>query len=224
MANFFKSSIGQKFLMSITGLFLIVFLCVHLLMNLLLLFDSSGNLYNEGAHFMATNPLIRIVEPVLALGFILHIVYATILTLQNQSARPVAYEVSYNNAKTTWASRNMWILGGLVFCFLIIHILDFFWKMKFGNVASVNIKGVEMEDAFALVSGKFKTLWWLDLIYVVGAIFLGLHLHHAFWSAFQTLGLNNAKWRKRLEVIGDVYTYFVAGCFAIIPLYFLFLK
>ena len=77
--------------MSLSGLFLITFLCVHLALNLLLIFDNSGELFNQGAHFMATNPLIKVVEPVLAIGFIIHIIWASVLTLQNQKARPVKY-------------------------------------------------------------------------------------------------------------------------------------
>jgi len=216
--SFLKSSIGQKFLMSLTGLFLIVFLCVHLLMNLLLLFDNSGMLYNEGAHFMATNPLIRVVEPVLAIGFLLHIIYASILTLQNQKARPVRYAVVNQSESSKWASRNMFVLGGLVFVFIVLHLSNFYFTMKFGDMPKV--AGTEIDDAYTLVSSLFG-MWWYSAIYVIGAILLGLHLHHAFWSAFQTLGLSNELWRKRLEVVGLAYTIIVAGGFAIIPLKFL---
>jgi succinate dehydrogenase / fumarate reductase cytochrome b subunit len=77
-----------------------------------------------------------------------------------------------------------------------------------------------MHDTFTLVAGLFD-IWWYDVIYIIGFIALGLHLHHAFWSAFQTLGLNNKVWRRRLEVIGDIYTYIIVIGFSIIPLYFL---
>ena len=88
MSNFLTSSIGKKVIMSLSGLFLISFLCVHLALNLLLIFDNSGALFNQGAHFMATNPIIKIIEPILAIGFIIHIIWASVLTLQNQKARP----------------------------------------------------------------------------------------------------------------------------------------
>ena len=91
MSNFLTSSIGKKVIMSLSGLFLISFLCVHLALNLLLIFDNSGALFNQGAHFMATNPIIKIIEPILAIGFIIHIIWASVLTLQNQKARPVKY-------------------------------------------------------------------------------------------------------------------------------------
>lgn len=83
MSNFLTSSIGRKFLMSITGLFLVMFIAVHLAINLLLIFDDSGELFNLGAHFMATNPLIKIMEPLLGLGFMIHIIWSFFLEYQN---------------------------------------------------------------------------------------------------------------------------------------------
>lgn len=99
MSNFLTSSIGKKVIMSLSGLFLISFLCVHLALNLLLIFDNSGALFNQGAHFMATNPIIKIIEPILAIGFIIHIIWASVLTLQNQKARPVKYALRNQSQK-----------------------------------------------------------------------------------------------------------------------------
>ena len=225
MSGFLKSSVGQKFMMSITGLFLIVFLLVHLTANLFLLAGSDA--FNEASHFMGTNPVIQLMQPVLALGFILHIIYATILTLQNRNARPVSYSKFEQGHSSSWASRNMYVLGFMILVFLIIHLINFFWKIKVAGsplLAEVEVDGVMMENAYALVSGLFVDPQ-LGLIYsglyILGAIALGLHLHHAFWSAFQTLGWSNNVWRKRLEVIGDVYAIIIAAGFSIIPLYFL---
>lgn len=226
MSKFFKSSIGQKLLMSITGLFLIVFLLVHLTANLTLLAGSDA--FNTIVHFMDTNPLIQIMQPVLALGFILHIVYASILTLQNRKARPQKYNKAELGHSSTWSSRNMYVLGALIGIFLVIHIINFFWKMKvtgdphFDQLVSVN--GEQMHNAYGLVAGLFvdPTLGLVfSLVYILGAIALGMHLHHAFWSAFQTIGMSNKLWRKRLSVIGDIYAIIIAAGFASIPLYFL---
>jgi succinate dehydrogenase / fumarate reductase cytochrome b subunit len=220
MASFLNSSIGKKFLMSLSGLFLITFLLVHLVVNSLLLFDKTGALFNSGAHFMGTNPVIRIVEPVLAVGFILHILYAMILTLQNQRARPVGYNRKNSGFSSTWASRNMFILGTLIFVFLVIHIANFFWKIKVSGSELLEQGVVDgVENTYLLVTTFFITWWWIDILYVIGAIALGFHLTHAFWAAFQTLGLSDNRWRKRLVFIGWVYTIIVAGGFAIIPLW-----
>lgn len=220
MASFLNSSIGKKFLMSLSGLFLITFLLVHLIVNSMILFDKSGVLFNNMAHFMSTNPIIRVVEPILAIGFILHILYAMILTLKNQQARPVGYYRRDSAFGSTWASRNMFILGTLIFTFLVIHIANFFWKIKFTGSELLENGAVDgVENTYLLVTTFFIKWWWIDLAYVIGALSLGLHLTHAFWAGFQTLGLSDNRWRKRLEFVGWVYTIIVAGGFAFIPLW-----
>lgn len=220
MSNFLNSSIGKKVLMSLSGLFLITFLLVHLTVNSMILFDKTGELFNRAAHFMGTNPVIKIVEPILAIGFVLHILYAGILTLQNQNARPMKYDTQQSANSSKWASRNMFILGSLVLIFLVIHISNFFWKIKFTGHELLDAGAPEgMENAYALVTSFFIEWWWIDIVYVLGAIALGFHLSHAFWAGFQTLGLSNNKWRKRLDVIGLIYTLLVAGGFALIPLW-----
>jgi len=219
MSKFFTSSIGQKFFMSITGLFLMMFLCVHLTVNSLLLF-GDGELFNEAANFMSSNPLMKVIEPVLAIGFILHIIYASYITLKNRMTRPQKYKVA-SKTKTAWASKNMFILGGLVFIFLVMHLAHFFWKVKFGTVAVITVEGRELHDVYGLVAGLFKGWWWYDVLYILGAIFLFFHLTHGFWSAFQTIGWDNEKWICRLKTISYIYAIIVAGGFAFIPLYFL---
>jgi succinate dehydrogenase / fumarate reductase cytochrome b subunit len=118
----------------------------------------------------------------------------------------------------------MYILGGTVLVFLVIHIANFYWKLKFGEVPTISNGGQEMHDTYSLVSGLFIAYWWYDLIYVVGALLLGLHLSHGFWAAFQTLGWNNKAWIQRLEIVAYIFATVIAVGFSIIPLYFLILK
>ena len=127
MSNIFNSSIGRKLIQSISGIFLILFLIVHLSLNLLLLLNDGGNSFNIASHFMSHNPVMHVIEYVLALGFIIHITYASILTLQNQRARPIAYKVTKQSQNCSWASRNMFILGSLILTFLIVHLINFFF-------------------------------------------------------------------------------------------------
>lgn len=224
MSNLLTSSIGKKVIMSLSGLFLISFLCVHLALNLLLILDNSGELFNMGAHFMATNPIIKIVEPVLAVGFIIHIIWASMLTLQNMKARPVGYAKTVQSGNCTWASRNMFILGGLVMIFLAVHLYNFWWKIKFAGdplLANVVIDGTEMENTYALVAGLFNASVIYCILYILGGIFLGLHLTHGFWSAFQSIGFSNLIWQKRLEFLAKIVAVVIAAGFSIIPLYFL---
>jgi succinate dehydrogenase / fumarate reductase cytochrome b subunit len=222
MSKFFTSSIGQKFFMSITGLFLMVFLKVHLTINLLLLF-GDGELFNRAAGFMGSNPVMKVIEPILAIGFILHIIYAGYITLKNRMARPQGYKVA-SKSDASWASKNMFILGGLILVFLVIHITNFFWKIKFGTVAAISYDGglTEMHNSYALVAGLFKGSICYNILYITGAIFLFLHLTHGFWSAFQTIGWGNEKWTCRLKTISYIYAIIIAGGFALIPLYFIF--
>lgn len=222
MSKFLTASIGSKFLMSISGIFLMLFLIVHLTVNLMLIFDDSGELFNVAAHFMVTNPVIRLIEPLLGLGFLVHIVWSFYLEYQNWKARPVKYNKKSVGESSSWASRNMLILGALVLVFLVIHIINFYWVLRFTDgVQEITIGGEHMEDAYSLVAGLFKASIVYDIIYMVGAILLGLHLSHGFWSSFHTLGLSNKNWMGRLQVIGKVYAVVIAAGFTIIPLYFL---
>ncbi len=223
MSKFLTASIGRKFVMSISGIFLMAFIAVHLGLNILLIFDDSGALFNEGAHFMATNPLIKIMEPVLGLGFIIHIIWAFFLEFQNWKARPVKYAKKNMSGASSWASRNMLVLGALVLVFLVIHIINFFWVIKFNphEMSAVTVGGQEMEDTYTLVADLFKGSIAYGIFYILGGILLGLHLSHGFWSSFQTVGLNNKFWLKRWQIIGQIYAIVVALGFACIPLYFM---
>jgi len=219
MKGFWKTSVGKKIIMSLSGIFLMLFLLMHLSINLTMLIDPvNGEVYNKAAHFMSTNPLIEVIEPILALGFFLHIVYSLIVQINNWRARGNSRYVEFDqNKSSSWASRNMIWLGIFIFGFLVLHIANFTIKIKFGNVPKT-AEGID--DTFKLVVSLFE-IWWYDVIYIISFVALGLHLHHAFWSAFQTIGLNNNKWLKRLQIIGDVYTYIIVIGFTIIPLFFL---
>ena len=220
MNNFFTSSIGKKVIMSVTGLFLMIFLLLHLTINLLLLI-GDGEIYNKASHFMSTNTVMHIMETILATGFIIHIIYASIITLANQKTRPISYKMVNPKGDSAWASRNMYILGATILAFLVIHIINFFWEIKFGELNGITYDGVEMHDTYLLVSNLFIDIWWYDLIYIAGFILLGLHLSHGFWAAFQTLGWINDIWRQRFKIIAIIYAFIIATGFTIIPLFFL---
>ncbi|MCX5883546.1 MAG: succinate dehydrogenase cytochrome b subunit [Deltaproteobacteria bacterium] len=223
MSSFISASIGRKFLMSITGLFLISFLCIHLTLNLFLTFDDSGQLFNLAAHFMATNPLIRIMEPILAIGFVVHIIWSGWITLENMRARPQNY--AYGDQLLKWwePAKNMFILGGMILIFLVIHITNFYIKMKWSGdplLKEVIVGGVEMHNAYALVSNLFLSRVY-DLLYIVGGILVGLHISHGFWSAFQTIGFTNQIWLKRLKFLAIALGILFAAGFSCIPIYFM---
>ena len=224
MSSFLNASIGRKVFMSLTGIFLILFLIVHLTVNLFLTFDSTGKLFNEAAHFMATNPFIRIMEPILALGFIIHIIWSGWITLVNMNARPQGYAVG-DKVLSWWApSKNMFILGSLILIFLVIHIMDFWVKMRFtGDPLLDKATGLEagVHNSYELVSYLFINNRIYDVLYIIGSLLLGFHISHGFWSAFQTIGINNIVWLKRLKNVSIFFGYVFAIGFAAIPLYFI---
>ncbi|MEI7525903.1 MAG: succinate dehydrogenase cytochrome b subunit [Mariniphaga sp.] len=224
MSNFLSASIGRKVFMSLTGLFLISFLTLHLTLNLLLIFDDSGILFNQAANFMATNPMIKIMEPILALGFIIHIIWAGWITLDNMRARPQGY-ASGDKLLKWWApSKNMFILGGMILIFLILHIFNFWVKLKITGdplLAKPTGTATEMHNAYALVSNLFINFPLYDALYVLGGILVGLHISHGFWSAFQTIGLSNINWMKRLKCLANLIGIIFAIGFCAIPIYFL---
>lgn len=218
------SSIGKKLLMSLSGLFLISFLIIHLTVNSFLLIPDGGDFFNSAAHFMATTPAIRVIEPLLAVGFLIHILWGIKLTIENRKARGSArYASGKKTTGVSWASQNMLVLGITIGAFLVLHIAQFWVKMRLTGDpllehTTVNIAGVdtEVENAYALVNHTFGYLW-IVIVYVVAAIGLAIHLSHGFWSAFQSIGFSNDLWRKRLSILGSLFAWVIGIGFAIIP-------
>jgi succinate dehydrogenase / fumarate reductase cytochrome b subunit len=217
----FKTSLGKKYLMGLTGLFLISFLLVHCFINAMVFFDSTGSLFNEYAHFMGTNIIIRIMEVVLFGGFLVHIIDGLMLYFQNRAARPQEYVYNNPGANSSWYSRSMAILGTLLLIFLIIHLSHFWVKSRHivGSLPEVDhpvFKG-QMID---LYSEMFKVFSFLPIVilYVLAQVALAYHLLHGFWSAFQSLGLNHTKYNKAIHVTGTAFAIIVPFIFALMPI------
>jgi succinate dehydrogenase / fumarate reductase cytochrome b subunit len=222
MSNIFSSSVGKKLIMSLAGLFLISFLVVHLVINLLI-FKESQEAFNKAAHFMGTNPVIKVMEIVLFGGFLLHMIYGVIVSLQNWMARPVGYKIS-NDSQTSFFSKYMLHTAVVITIFLVLHLFDFYIKAKFiGEVQEVSYNGKPYHDLSALVIARFK-IWWVDLVYIFALLGLGFHLHHGFQSAFQTLGLNHPVYTPVIKRFGLIYTILVTLGFICIPVLVYFLK
>jgi succinate dehydrogenase / fumarate reductase cytochrome b subunit len=214
MANFLMSSIGKKLIMSISGFFLMVFLLLHLSANLASLFGADA--YNAVCHFMDTNIFIQIMVPVLALGFTVHILYGSYLTLVNRQARgSERYAVGNKGRASSWASRNMFVLGIIVLGFIALHLFHFWARMQLQHFT-----GGEPENAYVLITTLFQKPSYV-VLYLVWIWTLWFHLGHGFWSAFQTVGVNNSKWLPRLQCLAKIYATVIAIGFSIIPVYFL---
>ncbi|PJJ59332.1 succinate dehydrogenase cytochrome b subunit [Hymenobacter chitinivorans] len=216
----FSSSIGRKIIMAITGLFLCSFLVVHLVGNLQLFKDDGGQAFNVYSHFMGTNPLIRTVEWVLVLGFGFHIYESIVLTQRNKTARGSNYTSNHAEQNSPWQSRNMGLLGTIILIFLLVHLYNFFYRARFGELdPDINNNA----DLYTLVASSFKQLWYV-ILYVVAQVALGYHLIHGFRSAFQTLGLNHRKYTPAIKFVGYAFSVLVSAGFAAMPLYFYFFK
>jgi len=213
MANIFSSSIGKKLVMSLSGLFLMVFLLMHLSINFAAI--ASKEAYNVACHFMDTNIFIQIMVPVLVLGFFIHIVYAAVLTLHNMGARPTKYAVSNNAKASSWASRNMFVLGLIVLGFVAIHLSHFWAKMQMQHF----IGGEATDNPYLLVKTTLENPLW-TAVYIVWFWALWFHLTHGFWSALQTIGFSNQKWIPRLKLAALAYATLVAIGFTFIALWF----
>ncbi|MDR0659856.1 MAG: succinate dehydrogenase cytochrome b subunit [Prevotellaceae bacterium] len=214
MANIFSSSIGKKLIMSITGLFLVVFMLLHVSINLAILISEDA--YNAACEFMDTNIFIQIMVPILAAGFFVHILYALILTLKNRKARPVKYAVNNKGEASSFASRNMFVLGLIIVGFLVLHLVQFWAKMQLAHY----VTGHGHENPYLLVTTVLSNPLWAA-IYLVCFGVLWFHLTHGFWSALQTVGFNNTKWLKRWQCIAKIYATVVCLGFAVVPVYLL---
>ena len=198
------SSIIKKLIMSISGLFLILFLLLHMTINFFSVIDTftgsygaADGLFALGCEFMAL-PIVTIMVPVLAAGFLVHIVYAMILTAGNIQARGgISRYASGSKGKAeSWASKNMFVLGIIVLGLLAFH-LNHFWA----DMQLKEFMGEHATDPYLLLNETFKN-WWMVVLYIVWFAALGFHLTHGFWSAFQTVGWSNQIWEKRLTWIG----------------------
>lgn len=204
MASIFTSSIGKKLIQSISGMFLIAFLLLHGTINFFSVIDTftggygaADGLYQLGCDFMAT-PIVTIMVPVLALGFVIHILWGLWLSYGNIKARGgiMRYEVSSKAKADSWSSKNMLVLGMLVLLGIALHLMDFWAKMQLKEFL-----GGHAENPYQLLDATFGR-WWLLVLYLVWFVLIWLHLNHGFWSMFQTIGWNNMIWIKRLKCIG----------------------
>ena len=216
MSWLINSSIGRKFIMSISGLFLILFLVFHMVMNLVMVFSFEA--YDMISEFLGANWYAIIGTLVLAAGFIVHILYASILTLQNRKARGNDRYAVSNNKDATWTSKNMYVLGFAVLAFLVLHMIQLWYNMQFKEL-------IGAPDAIShgskLVIPLFKNPINV-IIYLAAFVALWFHLTHGFWSALHSVGWNNTIWMKRLKAISYVVATILVVGYAVVPIYIYF--
>lgn len=219
------SSITKKIIMALLGLFLIVFLLVHLGINLFILpiCEDHAEMYTAAAHFMGTNWIVKVFEVILIAAFLIHIFYGIVLQIQNWIARGSIRYKSRNKTTTSFMSKYVIYTGLLIFMFLLLHFYNFYF-IKLGLIeapSAANIPYPQEEHFYQLVVYLFSHDIYFSILYIVAFIVLGIHLNHAFQSAFQTLGLNHSKYTPFIKAIGTIYAIVIAVGFSIIPLYYM---
>jgi succinate dehydrogenase / fumarate reductase cytochrome b subunit len=202
------SSVGKKQLMGLTGLFLCGFALSHLAGNFLLF--AGPEAFNFYAHKLTSNPLIYVAEALLLGGFLVHIMLAMTLTIQNKQARPKGYYVKVKTGRgTTFASSTMPYTGMILLVFVILHLINF----KYGAYYTATYEGEEIRDLYRVVIEYFAnptyTAW-----YVFAMICLGVHTSHGFQSAFQSLGFNHPKYTPTIDKLSMLYGLVVAVGFS----------
>lgn len=246
-----KSHIVKKYWMAATGLFLCLFLVGHLAGNLQLFMTSyEGQLqFNEYAVFMTTNPAVKILSYLTYFSILFHAVDGIVITINNRKARPEQYAYSKPSKNSMWSSRNMGILGTIIFVYIVVHMQNFWYEYKFGETPYMlsdngapllmdgsEVKGGEiqngavylngdivgdaMKDLYTVVQSSFQEPL-LVLFYVLGMVAIAFHLIHGFQSGFQSLGLRNPKYSPLIMKAGYAFAILVPLLFAIIPVYML---
>ena len=219
-----NSSIGKKLIMSISGLFLVLFLLFHLSMNVAAVF--SGEAYNMVCSLLGSNWYAVAATLVLAAGVVIHFVYAIILTLQNRKARGNdRYAINARPKGVEWASQNMFVLGLIVILFMLLHFSQFWYKMMFAELighheVALGSAMVSPQDGAAFINYYFQGNDVITVLYLIWYVALWFHLTHGFWSAIQTIGWNNTIWMNRWECISKIVATVICGLFAIITIIF----
>lgn len=214
----FNSSVGRKWVMGMTGIFLILFLVVHVGLNACIWAMDGGVMFNKAAHFMGANVVPRILEIGLFAGFIIHMLQGWSLELSNRAARKKGYAVTMGNKGSKWYSRSMGILGTLLFLFLVMHLSHFWIPSRITGLNPVLIDGKEYHDLYGEMLTVFQGNLVVVVLYVLGCISLAWHLLHGFQSAFRTLGVSNAKYLSLIESVGMVFAIVVSLAFAMMPI------
>ena len=211
------SSIASKLWMAATGLFLCLFLVVHLFGNLQLFLprEQAQAQFNFYSHLLSSNPLIKIAGLLTYASFLAHAVLSLHITHRNRLARTEKYACHRPGESSTWYSRNMGILGALVLVFLVIHMKTFWYTYHWGEVG---VDAAGRRDLYSVVLAAFSREWYVAL-YVVAMAAMGYHLLHGFESAFRTLGFQPRRFAVLAQRLGAAFAIGISALFAAIPVY-----
>ena len=214
MKNLFSTSIGKKFAMAISAIFLMIFLLQHFIINITSVF--SEEIFNMLSHFMGTNPLVQfILQPILIAGVLFHFIMGFYLEIQNRKAAKYEYQKEKGSANSTWMSRNMITSGLVILAFLVLHFIDF-W------VPEMNYKYIEFlpEDPnryYEELVHKFENPFRVAM-YCISFVLLALHLLHGFTSSLRSMGTNKS-YVSSAKTAGIVYSIGIPLGFCVIAIF-----
>ena len=207
-----NSSVGRKVVMALTGAFLVLFLTFHCLMNAVAILWPAA--YNSVCEFLGANWYALAASVGLAAFFIIHIIYAVVLTIQNRRARgSIRYAVSKTPKSVEWSSKNMLVLGIVIVAFLVVHMVQFWAKMQLAEI--VGSEGAIPPAAGTLFIQEAFSQFWTPIVYLIAFVALWFHLNHGFWSMFQSMGWDNNVWIPRWKKIGCAWVSIVIALFVI---------
>jgi succinate dehydrogenase / fumarate reductase, cytochrome b subunit len=212
-----SQTLSEKNLMALTGLFLCLFLVVHLLGNLQLLLPAQVAQwqFNFYSKLLSGNIFIQLVSYILFASILAHAIYALVITIKNRRSNGKRYEYDRRGVSSKWYARRMGLLGTIILFFLIIHLRDFWYQLQFGHVP---LDKDGQKDLYKLVVTVYQNGWYV-LIYALCMVALGYHLLHGFFSAARTMGVYHPRYVEWIKVLGWVYSIGVSAGFALVPIY-----
>ena len=203
--------------MGLAVAFLVLFLIVHLRINITMLLNDDGAWFTAASHFMGSNYVVKVFEIVLMAAFLIHILLGIIIKIQNWQSRPARY-FKPNRSSTSFMSKYMFHTGVVIAMFLALHFINFYF-VKLGIVEPP--PGIDKHDFYEMSIRLFSNAFY-SVLYIIALIVLGFHLNHAFHSAFQTFGFNHNRYYRLIRRIATAYAVLVSAGFTVIPVYFLF--
>lgn len=209
----------RKAIIAGTGLFLCIFLVVHLSANFILILpqEVARDLYNSYSTTLRESPLIKLVAYALYASIILHVIYALLITINNRKAKPQKYIVNHSNENSSWTSQNMGLIGTLILIFIVVHLANFWARIKLGMGEAVALDNVGNLDVYEVTNSLFQNIYYV-IFYAALAIPLAFHLHHGLKSAFKSLGFYHKTGLRILSKVALIYAIIMGLGFGIIPL------
>jgi succinate dehydrogenase / fumarate reductase cytochrome b subunit len=219
ITNIFRSSLGKKYIMAVSGFVLFLFVVAHLAGNLQFFLGQEA--INRYGYFLQSNVEILWPARIFLLIMIgLHIWSAIKLSIENKAARPIPY-ANWNPTTATYASRTMLMSGIIIFVFIIFHILHYTVQVQYINFTGQNFVSFEdpqkRHDIFKMMVVGFSN-FWVSGFYIVGIALLCLHLSHGVSSMFQSLGWKNTVYGPCLDKGSRVLAWLIFIGYVSIPI------